>query len=86
MKSGIVSHIDYRRFLNGVGGMFRINWRSRPPAIREIYIRFRELDLSAVDRIKQDQNSNRGSEPRQLSCILRSLLLIVVMNVSSITR
>ena len=39
--------------------MYRINWRSKPPAIREIYLRFRELDLSAVDRIMQDQYSSR---------------------------
>ena len=86
MKPVIVSHLDYRRFLNGVGSMYRINWRTQPPAIREIYIRFRELDLSAVDRIMPDRYSNRGPEPRQPSCILRSLLLMIVMNVVSITR
>ena len=86
MKPVIVSHPDYRRFLSGVGGMYRINWRSYPPAVREIYIRFRELDLSAVDRIMQDQYSNRGPESRQPSCMLRSLLLMIVMNVVSITR
>ena len=86
MKPVIVSHLDYRRFLNGVGGMYRINWRSKPLAIREIYIRFRELDLSAVDRIMQDQYSNRGPESRQPSCMLRSLLLMIVMNVASISR
>ena len=59
MKPVINSHLDYRRFLNGIGGMYRINWRSKPPAIREIYLRFRELDLSAVDRIMQDQYSSR---------------------------
>ena len=59
MKPVIVSHPDYRRFLSGVGGMYRINWRSYPPAVREIYIRFRELDLSAVDRIMQDQYSDK---------------------------
>jgi hypothetical protein len=66
--------------------MYRINWRSYPPAVREIYIRFRELDLSAVDRIMQDQYSNRGPESRQPSCMLRSLLLMIVMNVVSITH
>ena len=86
MKPVIVSHLDYRRFLNGVGGMYRINWRSKPLAIREIYIRFRELDLSAVDRIMQDQYSNLGPESRQPSCMLRSLLLMIVMNVASISR
>ncbi len=86
MKPVINSHLDYRRFLNGVGGMYRINWRSRLPSIREIYLRFRELDLSAVDRIMQDQYSNRGPEPRPPSCMLRSLLLMIVMNVVSITH
>ena len=86
MKPVIKSHNDYRRFLNCVGGMYRINWRSKPLAIREIYLRFRELDLSAVDRIMQDQYSNRGPEPRQPSCMLRSLLLMIVMNVVSITH
>ena len=79
MKPVIVSHPDYRRFLSGVGGMYRINWRSYPPAVREIYIRFRELDLSAVDRIMQDQYSNRGPESRQPSCMLRSLFLMIVI-------
>lgn len=86
MKPVINSHLDYRRFLNGIGGMYRINWRSKPPAIREIYLRFRELDLSAVDRIMQDQYANRGPEPRPPSCMLRSLLLMVMMNVVSITH
>lgn len=86
MKPVINSHLDYRRFLNGIGGMYRINWRSKPPAIREIYLRFRELDLSAVDRIMQDQYSSRGAEPRPPSCMLRSLLLMIVMNVVSVTH
>ena len=86
MKPVIKTHNDYRRFLNCVGGMYRINWRSKPLAIREIYLRFRELDLSAVDRIMQDQYSNLGPEPRQPSCMLRSLLLMIVMNVVSITH
>jgi len=86
MKPVISSHSDYRRFLNGVGGLYRINWRSKPPAIREIYLRFRDLDLSAVDRIMQDRYSNRGPEPRQPSCMLRSLLLMIEMKVVSITH
>ena len=86
MKPVIVSHLDYRRFLDGIGDQYRINWTSKPPAIREIFLRFSELDLSAVDRIMQDQYSNRGAEPRPPSCMLRSLLLMIVMNVVSITH
>ena len=37
MKPVINSHLDYRRFLNSTGEMYRINWKSNPPAIREIY-------------------------------------------------
>ena len=80
MKPVIVSHPDYRRFLNGIGGRYRINWKSKPPAIREIYVRFRELDLSAVDRIMQDLYSRQGAQPRQPSSMLRSLLLMIMMN------
>ena len=80
MKPVINSHLDYRRFLNGIGGMYRINWRSKPPAIREIYLRFRELDLSAVDRIMQDQYSSRGAEPRPPSCMLRSTFVAMATN------
>ena len=86
MKPVIVSHLDYRRFLNGIGGRYRINWKSKPPAIREIYVRFRELDLSAVDRIMQDLYSRQGAQPRQPSSMLRSLLLMIMMNVVSITH
>ena len=86
MKPVIKSHLNYRRFLNGIGDQYRINWRSNPPVIREIYIRFRELDLSTVDHIMQAQYSNRGPEPRLPSCMLRSLLLMIVMNVVSITH
>ena len=60
--------------------MYRINWRSKPPAIREIYLRFRELDLSAVDRIMQDQYSSRGAEPRPPSCMLRSTFVAMATN------
>ena len=86
MKPVISSHLDYRQFLNGVGEMYRINWRSKPPAVREIYLRFRDLDLSDVDRIMQDQYSNHGAESRPPSCMLCSLLLMIMMNVVSITH
>ena len=86
MKPVIVSHLDYRRFLKCVGSMYKIHWNGMPPALREIYLRFSSLDLSAVDRIMQDQYSKRGPESRQPSCMLRSLLLMIVAKAVSITK
>ena len=96
MKPVIVSHPDYRRFLSGVGGMYRINWRSYPPAVREIYIRFRELDLSAVDRIMQDQYQHDFSLERIVSLYSFAIIseiatsaaspLIAIRPLSSITQ
>ena len=62
-----------------------INWRSYPASIRETFLCFRELDLSAVDRIMMDKYSVLGTEPRQPSSMLRSLLLMIKTKTPSIT-
>ena len=84
MKPAIVPHNDYRSFLNHVGERYRINWRSKPPALRELYLRIRDLDLSSVDRIMQPLYSGRGLEARQPSCMMRSLLIMVATKCLSI--
>ena len=84
MKPAIVPHNDYRGFLNHMGERYRINWRSKSPSLRELYLRIRELDLSSVDRIMQPLYSGRGIEARQPSCMMRSLLIMVATKCLSI--
>ena len=85
MKPVIESHIDYRGSLSRRMQRYEINWRSYPTSIRETFLRFRELDLSAVDRIMMDKYSVLGPEPRQPSSMLRSLLLMIKTKSPSIT-
>ena len=85
MKPVIESHIDYRGSLSRRMQRHEINWRSLPASIRETFLRFRELDLSAVDRIMMDKYSVLGTEPRQPSSMLRSLLLMIKTKSPSIT-
>ena len=84
MKPVIESHLDYRGSLKHRLQRYWISWRSKPAPVREIFQKFRELDLSAVDRIMQEKYSPFGAPPRQPSCMLRSLLLMLATKSPSI--
>ena len=84
MKPVIERHLDYRGSLTRRMQKYWISWRSQPASIREIFLRFRNLDLSDVDRIMMDCYSVLGAEPRQPSCMMRSLLLMIVTKCPSI--
>ena len=84
MKPAIESHLNYRGFLTRRMQRYWISWRSQPASVREIFLRFRNLDLSAVDRIMMDCYSSLGAAPRQPSCMLRSLLLMMITKCPSI--
>ncbi len=84
MKPAIESHLNYRGFLTRRMQRYWISWRSQPASVREIFLRFRNLDLSAVDRIMMDCYSALGPAPRQPSCMLRSLLLMIMTKCPSI--
>lgn len=49
-----------------------------------VYNRILSLDLSFVDSLMAPRYSPLGAPPRQPSCMLRSLLLSIMMNVISI--
>ena len=78
MKPVIQSHLNYRGSLTRRMQRRWISWRSKPASVREIFLRFRNLDLSAVDRIMMDCYSDFDPKPRQPSCMLRSLLLMII--------
>ena len=84
MKPVIETHSDYRSSLKHRLQRHWISWRAQPAPIRETFLRFRKLDLSAVDRIMQDKYSVLGAPPRQPSCMLRSLLLMLETKSASI--
>ena len=84
MKPVIESHLNYRGFLTRRMQRYWISWRSQPASVREIFLRIRNLDLSAVDRIMMDCYSALGPAPRQPSCMLRSLLLMIMTKCPSI--
>ena len=84
MKPVIQSHLNYRGSLTRRMQRCWISWRSQPASVRKIFLRFRNLDLSAVDRIMMDCYSNLGPMPRQPSCMLRSLLLMIITKCVSI--
>ena len=84
MKPAIKSHLNYRGFLTRRMQRYWISWKSQPASVREIFLRFRNLDLSAVDRIMMDCYSSLGAAPRQPSSMLRSLLLMIITKCPSI--
>ena len=84
MKPVIQSHLNYRGSLTRRLQRRWISWRSQPASVREIFLRFRNLDLSAVDRIMMVCYSSFGPKPRQPSCMLRSLLLMIITKCVSI--
>ena len=51
MKPVIQSHLNYRGSLTRRMQRCWISWQSQPASVRKIFLRFRNLDLSAVDRI-----------------------------------
>ena len=61
-----------------------ISWRAQTAFFREIYKWFKALDLSTVDSIMAPMYSVLGPKPRQPSCMLRSLLLIISTKTVSI--
>ena len=77
MKPVIERHLDYRGFLTRRMQRYWISWKSQPASVREIFLKFRNLDLSNVDRIMMDCYSVLGPAPRQPSCMMRSLLLMM---------
>lgn len=84
MKPAIEMHSDYRSCPKHSLQRYRISWRAQSSPLRDIYLRFRDLDLSSVDRIMQDKYSDLGAPPRKPSCMLRSLLLMLVTKTTSI--
>ncbi|MBQ9007836.1 MAG: hypothetical protein IJ088_00700 [Clostridia bacterium] len=84
MKPVIERHLDYRGSLTRRMQRYWISWRSKPASVREIFLRFRNLDLSDVDRIMADCYSVLGPAPRQPSCMMRSLLLMMETKCPSI--
>ena len=84
MKPVIATHSDYRSFLKHSFQRHWISWKAQPTPVRNIFLHFRELDLSSVDRILQDNYSLLGAPPRQPSCMFRSLLLMLVTKTPSI--
>ena len=84
MKPVIQSHLNYRGSLTRRLQRRWISWRSQPASVRKIFLRFRNLDLSAVDRIMMVCYSICGPMPRQPSCMLRSLLLMIITKCVSI--
>ena len=84
MKPVIETHSDYRSSLKYRLRCYRISWKSNPAHVRDIFHRIKDLDLSPVDRIIQDKYSNMGAPPRQPSCMLRSLLLLLLTKTASI--
>ena len=86
MKPVIASHFNYRASLIRQMEWHGIRWRALPSESRDLYLHFRSLDLSAVDRIMLDCYSARGPKPRQPSCMLRSLLIMVATKCPTIPQ
>ena len=86
MKPVIASHFNYRAPLIRQMEWHGIRWRALPSESRDLYLHFRSLDLSAVDRIMLDCYSARGPKPRQPSCMLRSLLIMVATKCPTIPQ
>ena len=86
MKPVVASHFNYRASLVRQMEWRGIRWRALPSDTRDLYLHFRSLNLSGVDRIMQNFYSARGPKPRQPSCMLRSLLLMVATKCPTIPQ
>ena len=85
MKPAIVSHHDYKSSLRKRLDSFYPDKSKIPKQTWIVYGKFRDLDLSAVDRIMQSKYSNVGPTPWSPSVLLRALLVAIVFKCTSIT-
>ncbi len=86
MKPAIVSHQDYKSSLRKHLDVICPDKIKIPKAIGIIYRKFRDLDLSAVDRLMQPKYSHVGPKPWSPSYLLRAMLLAIAFKCTSITK
>ena len=86
MKPAIIPHATHKRVLRARMDTYFPDKSTIPKEIAPIYRKFRDLDLSAVDRIMQPHYSNVGPIPWSPSILLRALLVMIAYKCVTITR
>ena len=86
MKPAIVSHHDYKSSLRKRLDAIYPDKSRIPKNIGIIYRKFRDLDLSEVDRMMQPKYSHVGPKPWSPSFLLRALLVAIAFKCTSITN
>lgn len=86
MKPAIIPHADHKRILRSRLDEYFPDKSIIPKEIAPIYRKFRDLDLSAVDRIMQPHYSNVGPVPWSPSILLRALLVMIVYKTTTISK
>ena len=86
MKPAIVSHHDYKSSLRKRLDAIYPDKSRIPKNIGIIYRKFRDLDLSEVDRMMQPKYSHVGPKPWSPSFLLRALLVAIAFKCTSITK
>ena len=86
MKPAIIQHTEYKRMLRTRLNAYFPDKSEIQKEIAPLYRKFRDLDLSAVDRIMQSHYSNFGPIPWSPSNLLRAMLVMVSYKCVTFTR
>ena len=86
MKPAIIQHTEYKRMLRARLNAYFPDKSEIQKEIAPLYRKFRDLDLSAVDRIMQSHYSNFGPIPWSPSNLLRAMLVMVSYKCVTFTR
>ena len=85
MKPVPTCHNEYRGFLRKMLRKHFPDFSKISQDTWNVYNEFKSLDLAVVDVMMADKYSIFGPQPRQPSCMFRSLLLMVKVHISSVT-
>lgn len=86
MKPAIIPHAEHKRILRSRLNTYFPDKSTIPKEIAPIYRKFRDLNLSAVDRLMQPHYSNVGPVPWSPSIMLRALLVMIAYKTCTITK
>ena len=86
MKPPVIQHSEHKRLMRSRLNTYYPDKSKIPKEIGPLYRKFRDLDLSAVDRIMQPHYSSVGPIPWSPSIMLRALLVMIAHKCVTFTR
>ena len=86
MKPAVIQHSEHKRVMRARLNDYFPDKSKIPKEITPLYLKFRDLDLSVVDRIMQPHYSSVGPTPWSPSILLRAMLVMIAYKCVTITR